>query len=141
MSFSAVDAVPDPERLVAYLDETALGQAGIKHYVVAAHALRRPTRPILDVGCGVGHDLALLAAAGLSAIGIDPSAAFLRVAADRIQAPRPLLAQAAGAAPPFPAGVFGGCRMERVLQHVPDPASLVLEAVRCLQPGGQFTLP
>jgi SAM-dependent methyltransferase len=30
--------------------------------------------------------------------------------------------------------------MERVLQHVPDPASLVLEAARCLQPGGLLTL-
>jgi hypothetical protein len=52
--FSAVDDSVDPGRLVRLLDAAALAESGMKQYAVAAHALRRPTRPILDVGRGGG---------------------------------------------------------------------------------------
>ena len=78
--FSKVDQSAEPARLVAYLDEAAVWLCGLKHYVAAAHALRRPTKPVLDLGCGTGHDLALLESFGLRAIGVDPSETMLAAA-------------------------------------------------------------
>jgi hypothetical protein len=37
---------------------------------------------------------------------------------------------------PFAAGRFGGCRADRVLQHVPDPAGAVAEMIRVTGSGG-----
>jgi hypothetical protein len=62
--FSAVDQDPDPSSLIRFLDDAAVAESGMKHYVAAAHALRRSPGPILDLGCGVGHDLAVLHAEG-----------------------------------------------------------------------------
>jgi SAM-dependent methyltransferase len=39
-----------------------------------------PGGVVLDVGRGVGHDLELLAGAGLELVGLDPSAAVLTAA-------------------------------------------------------------
>ena len=38
---------------------------------------------VLDLGCGVGHDLALLAALGVSAVGTDLSSVMIETAAAR----------------------------------------------------------
>ena len=139
-AFSAVDAAVDPGRLLAYLDEVAQGQWGMKNYVAAAHQRHRPSKPVLDIGCGGGHDLALLSAAGLIAVGIDPSAMMLAATAAREGTSGVPLAQARGEALPFADGAFGGCRLERVLLHVEDPPTVVREAVRCLAPGGLLTM-
>src|SRR5438270_51437 len=122
--FSAVDASVDPGRLVASLDDSARAESGMKHYVAAAHRLRQPAAPILDIGCGTGHDLRLLAGSGLRAVGVDPSAVMLRVAQSRVDHGRSSLVRAAGEALPFIDGSFGGCRMERVLMHVDDPVAV-----------------
>lgn len=63
--FSSVDDAPEPAALVAYVDEVARAASGMKHDALAAHALRAPEGPILDVGCGAGHDVELLARRGL----------------------------------------------------------------------------
>lgn len=138
--FSAVDGAPDPGRLIAFLDHTAGTGRGMKHYAAAVLAAREVDLPVLDIGCGVGHDLTLLSAGGLRAVGVDPSAVMLREAARRMHGPATALVQSAGERLPFRDGVFGGCRMERVLMHVHDPAALVGEAVRCLAPGSTFTM-
>src|SRR3979409_2266447 len=98
--FSAVDASEDPSRAVWYLDQTTRAESGMKHYAVAAHALRVPSGFVLDVGCGVGHDLALLASAGMEPVGVDPSAVLLGVASERGAGLYPLL-RAVGEALPF----------------------------------------
>jgi SAM-dependent methyltransferase len=41
---------------------------------------------------------------------------------------------------PSRAGSLGGCRIERVLQHVDNPSTVLAEAVRCLRPGGLLTV-
>jgi SAM-dependent methyltransferase len=112
----------------------------MKHYVAAAHRLRRPAAPILDVGCGTGHDLRLLTEFGLRAVGVDPSAVMLRTASARLDRHPACLVRAAGEALPFRDGSFGGCRIERVLMHVDDPAAVLTEAVRCVAPGGLITV-
>jgi SAM-dependent methyltransferase len=139
--FSSVDSAPDPERAVAYLDLIARGQRGMKHYATAAHARwdRRPDGFVLDLGCGAGHDLALLGAAGLDAVGVDPSGVLLDAARRTTGGTAPLV-RAAGEVLPFPDASLSGCRIERVLQHVPDPAAVLAEVARCLRPGALLTV-
>lgn len=82
-AFSAVDQADEPHHLITYLDQTALGLAAMKQYMAVAHkhggghrrdrALRQTTAPVLDVGCGAGHDLTMLEDLGLDAIGVAPS--------------------------------------------------------------------
>ena len=138
--FSKVDQSAEPARLVAYLDEAAVWLWGLKHYVAAAHALRRPTKPVLDLGSGTGHDLALLESFGLRAIGVEPRETMLAAARSRDRSRRGRLVQAVGEALPFSDGAFGGCRIERVLIHVAEPAPVLRETCRCVERGGLVTV-
>jgi SAM-dependent methyltransferase len=119
------------------LAESARGLAAMKHYMAVAHSLRRPRSPILDLGCGAGHELSVLEAVGVAAIGVDSSETMLVAAQDRVQSP---LVQGDGAFLPFRDGAFGGCWIERVLMHVVDPAAVIREAVRCIAPGALLTV-
>jgi SAM-dependent methyltransferase len=139
-SFSSVDNAPDPDRLVQFLDAAASAEAGIKHYVAAAHGRRNPQGPILDVGCGAGHDLDLFASLGMVAVGIDPSEVMLHAAAARTANATIALVRGVGGALPFVDHVFAGCRIERVLMHVDDPLHVLAEAVRCVERGGLVTV-
>jgi SAM-dependent methyltransferase len=139
-SFSAVDASPAPDSLARYLDMAAEAESGMKHYTAAAHALRRPGGPVLDLGSGGGHDLALLASAGLKAVGVDPSAVMMQASQARAKHAGTPLVQATGEHLPFRDGAFAGCRIERVLMHVEDPVAVLAEALRCLRPAGLITV-
>jgi SAM-dependent methyltransferase len=132
--FSSVDSSGDPDRVIRYLDQTAIAAFRMKHYAMAAHALRRPEGFVVDVGCGAGHDLDLLGSAGIRPLGVDPSAILLRVAGERTDRTVPLV-QAQGEALPFADSSLAGCRIERVLIHVREPAAVVKEIARCLRPG------
>lgn len=134
--FSAVDASLDPTTLVRYLETTDTFLVAIKNYMTAAAARAVPAGgTVLDLGCGIGLDVARLESAGLTAIGIDPSAVMLGHA--RARTPTATgLAQADGARLPFRTGTLDGCRIERVLQHVDDPAVVVAEVRRVLRTGG-----
>lgn len=136
--FSSVDAVADASAVVAYLDQTARAAWRMKHYAMAAHALRQPDGLVLDLGCGAGHDLRLLAGAGLAAVGVDPSAVLLSEARGRGGAAR--LVRAVGESLPFADRALAGCRIERVLIHVADPSALLAEVARCLRPGALLTV-
>jgi SAM-dependent methyltransferase len=95
---------------------------------------------VLDLGCGLGHDLVRLEGVGLTAIGLDTSEVMLQQA-HKATAGALRLAKADGANLPFPDGSFDGCRIERVLQHVADPDDVVAEVRRVLrQPGGFVTV-
>lgn len=139
-AFSVVDSARDPQRLIAFLDHAARAEWGMKHYAAGVLALGEPALPILDLGCGTGHDLVLLASADLRAVGIDPSARMLERAKARVEGGPAVLVRAVGERLPFRDHCFGGCRMERVLMHVKDPAAVIREAVRCLAPGSTFTM-
>ena len=45
-----------------------------------------------------------------------------------------------GEAIPLRTDSVGGCRIDRVLQHVADPAAVLSEAFRCVRPGGLLTV-
>jgi SAM-dependent methyltransferase len=102
-----------------------------------------PGHRVLDVGVGDGvRALAELVGPTGEAIGLDASEAMVAEARRR--------ADAAGSAArfetvdagrlPYPEGQFDGCRADRVLQHLPEPAQAVAEMTRVVRPGGRVAL-
>jgi SAM-dependent methyltransferase len=85
-------------------------------------------RPVLDVGCGTGFDLARVGAGGF---GVDLSFTMARRA--RRFSP---VAIADAIALPFVDAAFAGVRADRILQHLPDPERALDELVRVVRPGG-----
>ena len=139
--FSAVDAAPDISSLEAYLDRTARSLGAMKQYIVGAH-VAAGSRVVLDVGCGLGHDLDLLARAGITALGVEPSRAFATTARQRSARGRGVLGvvRAHGERLPLRDAAVDGCRVERVLQHADGPELLLREVCRCVRPDGLLTV-
>ena len=133
--FESVDRSADPARLLAHLDAAAAGLVAMKQYVTAAARRAVGTGLVVDIGCGAGHDLDLLTAAGLDSIGIDASEVMLREAQRRSAEP-PRLAQADAADLPIATASVDGCRIERVLIHVISPHRVLAEVARVVRPGG-----
>jgi len=95
----------------------------------------------LDVGCGLGDGaVAMLGRmpSGGRVAGVDTSQAMIAAARRQATSSRLSFAVATAACLPFPAGCFGACRAESVLQHVPDPAQVVAEMARVTRPGGRI---
>jgi ubiquinone/menaquinone biosynthesis C-methylase UbiE len=99
-----------------------------------------PGRRILDVGCGLGDDAAALAsrvAPGGCVVAVDGSQAMITAARERHGDVALLSFDVADAARlPFDDARFDACRVDRVLQHIADPAPAIREMVRILRPGG-----
>jgi ubiquinone/menaquinone biosynthesis C-methylase UbiE len=99
-----------------------------------------PGRRILEVGCGLGDDAAALAkrvAPGGSVVAIDGSHAMIDAARERHRDVAGLSFDVADAAHlPFDDASFDACRIDRVLQHIEDPAQAIAEMVRVLRRGG-----
>ena len=130
--FSDVDRSLRPDELLRYLDLTDGYMVAFKAYVAAAAARYAAGGLVLDLGCGVGHDLVRLREAGLVPVGLDPS----HLALTRARATGAPLVRGEGARLPFRDSAFDACRIERVLQHVDSPASVLDEVIRVVQPGG-----
>ena len=96
---------------------------------------------VLDEGCGLGFDAFRMAVAigpGGHVVGFDASTALMAQAHKDPRAWKLPVSFCAGdlKALPFCASAFDGCRIDRVLQHVPRPETVIAELVRALQPRG-----
>lgn len=137
-----IDEEDDPEVFAEYL-ETVTGTEAVLEYKRRSHRLLHPQPGdrILDVGCGTGQDVLMLAelvGPEGSVVGIDNSEAMVETAR-----------QQAGDVPTvsfdvddavdlsFPDDHFDAARMDRVLQHLDEPMQAVRELRRVTRPGGR----
>jgi SAM-dependent methyltransferase len=97
---------------------------------------RDPTARVLEVGCGTGHWLRLLAEGGHRAAGVDASYNMLDYA--RAQVPDASLAHGRAEQLPWTHGAFERLFCINALHHFDDKASFVAEARRVLGRGGQM---
>ena len=107
---------------------------------IAAHAPLAGARAA-DVGCGGGLLSESLARHGAAVIGIDLSPAMISVA--RLHAEGQDLQldyqlQAAAELAASASGSFGVVCCMELAEHVPDPAALVADLARLVQPGGSL---
>lgn len=96
---------------------------------------------LLDVGCGTGTVLALLAKElpGMKLTGLDLSPRMLEQAkAKRI--PRADFLEGDGERLPFPDGSFACVTCMHTFHHFPRPEAGMAEMCRVLEPGGTFLL-
>lgn len=96
--------------------------------------------PVLDLGCGRGEALAILAARGVPAAGVDGSARMVALCRERgLDAQEGDLFERLAAAPP---ASLGGVVSFHVIEHLPAPSldRLVRLAHRALLPGGVLIL-
>jgi SAM-dependent methyltransferase len=96
--------------------------------------------PVLDLGCGRGEALAILAARGVPASGVDGSARMVALCRERglDAAPGDLFERLAA----VPEASLGGVVSFHVIEHLPAPSldRLVRLAYRALLPGGVLIL-
>ena len=98
-----------------------------------------PGARVLDIGCGPGHSLELMAREfGLRPCGIDPSPAMLAKAGQ--QAPMAALHRGTASALPWTDAAFDGVLCECVLSLTEDMPSSLREMRRVLKPQGRLLL-
>jgi ubiquinone/menaquinone biosynthesis C-methylase UbiE len=100
-------------------------------------AAPRPGERVLEVGCGAGHVLERFE--GVSRTGIDLSSGMLSRIRRRLGG-TVRLARGSGDALPFADGAFDIVVCTEVLEHVPDPESVVKELVRVAGPAGRVVV-
>jgi SAM-dependent methyltransferase len=101
----------------------------VERFIASAGA---PGGSLLDIGCGTGMILKLLANYG-SAHGVDISEQALAYCREKVNAQ---LTLAAGDQLPFPDGSFSFVSLLDVIEHAGDDLSVLKEACRVLKPGG-----
>ena len=96
-------------------------------------------RPVLEVGCGAGVDLARFAKGGAIVTGVDLTASAIALAKENFaqQGLTGHFEVANGEALPFPDETFDFVFAHGVVQYTADPRRLVEECRRVLKPGGQ----
>lgn len=121
------------------------GHPGFKAYKEVSYNVLQlaPDSHVADVACGLGFDLPHLKdrVPQGSVIGFDLSSKFLAAAEARIRAaggtdPSIHFRQSDIKALATPTGCFDAARIDRSLQHIPDPDAAMAELLRIVKPGG-----
>lgn len=105
-----------------------------RRQAVRALGLPKGSR-VLDLACGTGDVLAILAREGLAPFGTDVSAGML--AADRSGAP---LLHADGARLPLARASVDGATCGYAVRNFTDPAAVFAELGRVVRPGGRLSI-
>lgn len=136
-----VDGVPVAPDPISYLDAAAATAAAreYKQRLLAGLDVRAG-HVVLDVGCGPGTDLARLSDAvgpDGSVIGIDSDPDMVDEARLRLGTHANVEVRAGDAhSLPLPDGCVDRARIDRVLQHLEDPAQALAELRRVIRGGG-----
>jgi SAM-dependent methyltransferase len=140
VEMSDVDAASDPTAMVSYLDEMA---AAVRDRRLATYELLdlREGQRFLDVGCGAGEvliDVAGLVGAAGRVSGVDLAETMVETTRTQLRAAGidGEVQRADAHRLPFGDASFDRVRIERVLQHVENPVSVLAEIRRVLVPGG-----
>ena len=138
--FRCVDAAADGQKLaacLAFLDDLADFRA-YKEAAIASLGLT-PAAHVADVACGLGFDLVRLhrRAPQGRVVGFDVSSALLTAARRTVAGCETAALVAADAhALPCPDGTFDAVRIDRSLQHMGAPATVIAEMARITRRGG-----
>lgn len=128
-TYSNVDSSADVRAAVDWQDRVD-SWPQVRAYKEYSYECEAELRPVLDVGCGTGHDLVEL---GPAHIGIDRSEAMVQRATKR--GCTALIGDAVQL--PFAASSFGAVRADRVVQHLPDPMAALGEMIRVTRSNGR----
>lgn len=128
-TYADVDASADPDGAAEWQRHMATWPA-VTAYKQRTHELLGGAEPVLDVGCGPGHDV--LAMGARRSVGVDRSATMC----NRAREAGATVVQADAAALPFRDSAFSGVRSDRTLQHVADPVAGLREQLRVVRRGG-----
>lgn len=145
-AFRAPDDTWQVDHLVGYLDEaTAIQRIYEGKQRRAALLTPVPGLSVLDVGCGTGDSLRLIAervSPGGRAVGVDVSVSLLEVGRTRAanQGWSAEWVEGDAADLPFDDAEFDSALAERMLQHVEDPGAVLREMRRVTRPGGTVVL-
>jgi SAM-dependent methyltransferase len=93
-------------------------------------------RRILDVGCGLGMYVRQIRQFSSEVYGVDVDADKVAEASRTL----PHIYTAPAEALPFPDNYFDVILLHEVIEHVDDDRQTVLEAYRCLRPGGHIVI-
>jgi SAM-dependent methyltransferase len=141
--FQDVDHAKDPSAHIGYLDAASALEVAARWKQRSIDLLGpRPGDHILEVGCGNGDEARAIAqrvAPGGQVTAIDISQRMLDEARRR-GADGVTFVQMDAHELRFADQSFDGCRAERTLQHVEDPARVVREMARVLRPGRRVVL-
>lgn len=114
----------------------------IARAVLATLPTNRATR-LLDIGCGTGALLELVAPRVESALGVDASRDMLALARTRLAergSAHVTVRQADMYRLPLADGGFDIATLQMVLHYAEDPAAALAEAARVLKPGGRLVV-
>ena len=106
------------------------GEGKADHVAALVRRLGRPPATVVEVGCGDGVLLTLLARRGVGQRrhGFEISERAVAIAAGRPEIEQ--VARFDGAALPVPDGAYDLGLLSHVLEHVPEPAALLTEVAR-----------
>jgi len=147
------DRLPAHDRNVGAFDQRAVnyeqGWLGRLHHEIADRTatialVSRPTpAAILDVGCGTGYLLGLLASrcpAASEFVGIDPAPSMVKAAQDSTSDPRIAVREGSAESIPCRDDAFDLVVSTTSFDHWADQAAGIRECARVLAPDGQLVV-